>query len=58
MPQIFSRHANSYAVASIVGVIVLIGAGFAAADRVSRSPYVTRAQTFREQPAFLRRRPA
>ena len=50
MPQIFSRHANSYAVASIVGVIVLIGAGFAAADRVSRSPYVTRAQTFREQP--------
>jgi hypothetical protein len=50
MPQIFSRHANSYAIASIVGVIVLIGAGFAAADRLSRSPYVTRAGTFREQP--------
>jgi hypothetical protein len=50
MPQIFSRHANSYAIASIVGVIVLVGGGFVVADRLSRSPYVTRAETFREQP--------
>jgi hypothetical protein len=50
MPQIFSRHANSYAIASIVGAIVLIGGGFVVADRLSRSPYMTRAETFREQP--------
>jgi hypothetical protein len=50
MPQIFSRHANSYAIASIVGGIVLIGGGFVVADRLSRSPYMTRAETFREQP--------
>jgi hypothetical protein len=50
MPQIFGRHANSYARASIIGVVVLLGAGFAAADRLSRSPYMTRAETVREQP--------
>jgi hypothetical protein len=50
MPQIFSRYANSYARASIVGVVVLLGAGFVAADRLSRSPYMTRADTYREQP--------
>jgi hypothetical protein len=50
MPQIFSRDANSYAKTSIVGLVVLLGAGFAAADRLSRSPFVTRAETVREQP--------
>ena len=50
MPQIFSRYANSYARASIVGVVVLLGAGYVAADRLSRSPYMTRADTYREQP--------
>ena len=50
MSQIFSRDANSYARASVIGLVVLVGAGFAAADRLSRSPYVTRAETVREQP--------
>ena len=50
MPQIFSRYANSYARASIVGLVVLLGAGYVAADRLSRSPYMTRADTYREQP--------
>jgi hypothetical protein len=50
MPQIFNRYANSYARASIIGVVVLLGAGFAAADRLARSPYMTRAETYREQP--------
>jgi hypothetical protein len=50
MPQIFDRHANNYARASIIGIVLLIGAGFAALDRLSRSPFVTRADEFREQP--------
>jgi Cytochrome c7 and related cytochrome c len=50
MAQIFHRYANSYARASIVLVLALVGGGFFAADRLSRSPYVTRADTFREQP--------
>jgi len=50
MPQIFDRHANNYARASIIGVVLLVGAGLAGADRLSRSPYVTRADEFREQP--------
>jgi hypothetical protein len=50
MAQIFSRHANSYVKASIVLVLVLVGAIFFSADRLSRSSYVTRADTFREQP--------
>jgi hypothetical protein len=50
MAQIFHRYANSYAKASIVLVLALAGGGFFAADRLSRSPYVTRADTFREQP--------
>src|SRR5215218_7072774 len=50
MAQIFSRHANSYVKASIVLVLVLVAAIFASADRLSRSTYVTRMDTFREQP--------
>src|SRR6187401_1697283 len=50
MAQIFHRHANNYAKASIVAVVVLAGAGFGALDRLSRSTYMTRADTFREQP--------
>jgi hypothetical protein len=50
MAQIFHRYANSYARASIVLALALAGGGFFAADRLSRSPYVTRADTFREQP--------
>src|SRR3970040_2055688 len=50
MPQLFSRDANSYAKTSIIGLVVLLGAGFAAADRLSRSPFVTRADTVRAQP--------
>lgn len=50
MSQIFSRNANSYAKASIIGVVVLLGTAFGAADRLSRSPYMTRAETVREQP--------
>jgi hypothetical protein len=50
MPQIFSRHANSYARASIIGVVVLLGAGYAAADRLSRSTFMTRAETTVDQP--------
>jgi hypothetical protein len=50
MPQIFHRDANNYARASIVGIVLLIGGGLATLDRLSRSPYVTRADEFREQP--------
>ena len=50
MAQIFSRHANSYAKASIVLVLVVVAAIFGAADRLSRSSYVTRVDQFREQP--------
>jgi hypothetical protein len=50
MAQIFSRYANSYVKASILGVVVLVAAGFGTLDRLSRSPFVTRADTFREQP--------
>ena len=50
MAQIFSRYANSYARGSIIAVIVLAGAAFGTADRLSRSTYVTRQDTFREQP--------
>ena len=50
MPQIFDRHANNYARASIIGIVLVIGAGLLAADRLSRSPFVTRADEFREQP--------
>jgi hypothetical protein len=50
MAQIFSRHANSYVRAGVVLALVLVAAIFGSADRLSRSSYVTRADTFREQP--------
>jgi Cytochrome c7 and related cytochrome c/Class III cytochrome C family len=50
MPQIFSRHANSYARASIIGGVVLVGALYGAADRLSRSTFMTRAATTVDQP--------
>ena len=50
MAQIFSRHANSYVKAGVVLALVLVVAIFVSADRLSRSSYVTRADTFREQP--------
>jgi hypothetical protein len=50
MAQIFSRHANSYVRAGVVLALVLAAAIFASADRLSRSAYVTRVDTFREQP--------
>ena len=50
MSQIFPPSANSYARGSIVGLLVLIGTLGLTLDRLSRSPYVTRADTFREQP--------
>ena len=50
MAQIFSRHANSYVRAAVVLALVLVAAIFGSADRLSRSSYVTRADTFREQP--------
>jgi hypothetical protein len=50
MAQILSRHANSYVKAIIVLALVLVAAIFGSADRLARSPYVTRVDTFREQP--------
>ena len=50
MAQIFSRYANSYAKGSIVAVGLLALVAFGTADRLSRSPYMTRAETVREQP--------
>ena len=50
MAQIFSRHANSYVKAGIVLVLLLVAGILGAADRLARSPYVTRQDTFREQP--------
>jgi hypothetical protein len=50
MAQIFPRDTNNYVRASLVLVGVLVVAGLGTADWLSRSPYVTRADTFREQP--------
>jgi hypothetical protein len=50
MAQIFSRHANSYVKAGIVFALLLVAGILGAADRLARSPYVTRQDTFREQP--------
>jgi hypothetical protein len=50
MSQIFRPSANSYARGSIVGLLVLLGTLGITLDRLSRSPYVTRADTVREQP--------
>src|SRR3954447_4294833 len=50
MAQIFSRHANSYVKASIALALVLVAGIFGSGDRLPPSPYVTRVDTFREQP--------
>jgi hypothetical protein len=50
MSQIFPRSANSYARGSIIGVAILLGVLWFTFDSFSRSPYVTRANTVREQP--------
>jgi hypothetical protein len=50
MSQIFPRSANSYARGSIIGVVILLGVLWLTFDSFSRSPYVTRANTVREQP--------
>ena len=50
MSQIFPPSANSYARGSLIGLLVLLGTLGLTLDRLSRSPYVTRADTFREQP--------
>jgi len=50
MSQIFPPSANSYARGSIIGVLLLLGTLGLTLDRLSRSPYVTRADTVREQP--------
>jgi hypothetical protein len=50
MSQIFPRSANSYARGSIIGVVILLGVLWFTFDSFSRSPYVTRANTVREQP--------
>ena len=50
MSQIFPRSANSYARGSIIALVILSGVLFLTLDSLSRSPYVTRANTVREQP--------
>ena len=50
MSQIFPPSANSYARGSIIGLLVVLGTLGLTLDRLSRSPYVTRADTVREQP--------
>jgi hypothetical protein len=50
MPQIFPPSANKYARGSIAVLVVLLATLGLTLDRVSRSPYVTRAETVREQP--------
>jgi hypothetical protein len=50
MSQIFPPSANSYARASIVGLIIAVGLGFLTLDRLSRSPWVTRQDEVRDQP--------
>lgn len=50
MSQIFRPSANSYARASIVGLVIALGLGFLTLDRLSRSPWVTRQDEVREQP--------
>ncbi len=50
MSQIFPPGANSYARASLVGLVIAVGLLFLTLDRLSRSPWVTRAETVREQP--------
>lgn len=50
MSQIFPPSANSYARGSIVALVVLLATLGLTLDRLSRSPYLTRAETVREQP--------
>jgi hypothetical protein len=50
MSQIFPPSANSYARASIVGLVLAVGLGFLTLDRLSRSPWVTRQDEVRDQP--------
>ena len=50
MSQIFPRSANSYARGSIIALVILVGGLGLTLDSLSRSPYVTRANTVREQP--------
>ena len=50
MPQIFQRSANTLARVSIVGVLLLTAGAIGLLIIIGRSPYVTRAQEFVEQP--------
>ena len=50
MSQIFPRSANSYARGSIIALVILVGVLGLTLDSLSRSHYVTRANTVREQP--------
>jgi hypothetical protein len=50
MSQIFPPSANSYARGSIVALVIAVAVLGLTLDRLSRSPYVTRAETVREQP--------
>ena len=50
MSQIFPPSANSYARGSIVALVLLLASLGLTLDRLSRSPYMTRAETVREQP--------
>ena len=50
MSQIFPPSANNYARGSIVVLVVLVASTGLTLDRLSKSPYMTRAQTVREQP--------
>jgi hypothetical protein len=50
MPQIFRRSANTFARASIVGVLLLAGGAVGLLIVIGRSSYVTRAEEFVEQP--------
>lgn len=50
MPQIFRRSANTLSKVSIFGVLALVGGLVLLAIVLARSPYVTRAHEFIEQP--------
>ena len=50
MPQIFRRSANTLSKISLVGVLMLVGSLILLAIILGRSSYVTRQQTFVEQP--------
>jgi hypothetical protein len=50
MPQIFRRSANTLSKVSIFGILALVGGLVLLAIVIGRSPYVTRAHLFVEQP--------